>query len=103
MMARTLLFLSVAGPEDPASSLVLRGHEERVTSLAISPDGRWLVTGSDDKTARLWDLTAKDPASSSLVLRGHDGGIYSLAISPDGRWLVTGSYDKTARLWDLTG
>jgi WD40 repeat protein len=70
--------------------------------VAISPDNRWLVTGSEDKTARLWDLSSKDPAASPVVLRGHEGEVYAVAISPDNRWLVTGSYDKTARLWDLS-
>ena len=43
------------------------------TTGAISPDNHWLVTGSQDKTARLWDLSAKDPAANPVVLRGHDG------------------------------
>ena len=80
----------------------LQGHEDVVVCVAISPDGRWLVTGSNDKTARLWDLTAKDPAAAPTVLRGHEKPIGCVTISPDGRWLVTGSEDKTARLWDLT-
>jgi WD40 repeat protein len=76
--------------------VVLRGHDGPV---AISPDNRWVVTGSDDKTARLWDLSAKDPAANPVVLRGHDGPVNAVAISADNRWVVTGSYDKTARLW----
>jgi WD40 repeat protein len=48
--------------EDPAARpVVLRGHEGQVTAMAISPDNHWLVTGSDDSTARLWDLTAEEP------------------------------------------
>ena len=46
---------------------------DAVSAVAISPDNRWLVTGSNDKTARLWDLSAKDPAANPVVLRGHDG------------------------------
>jgi len=69
--------------------------------VAISPDNRWVVTGSDDKTARLWDLSAKDPAANPVVLRGHEGPVYAVAISPDNRWVVTGSDDKMARLWLL--
>jgi WD40 repeat protein len=53
-------------------------------------------------TARLWDLTAKDPGTSPVVLRGHEGAVHKVAISSDRHWLVTGSEDKTARLWDLT-
>jgi WD40 repeat protein len=54
-----------------------------------------------DKTARLWDLSAKDPAANTVILRGHQGQVDAVAISPDNRWVVTGSYDKTARLWLL--
>ena len=75
----------------------LTGHNGGINSLAIAPDGR-LVTGSADKTARVWDL--KDPAAPPRVLRGHENVISALAFAPDGR-LVTGSYDKTARVWDL--
>ena len=71
-----------------------------ITRVAISPDNRWVVTGSEDKTARLWDLSAKDPAANPVVLRGHDGLVRAVAISPDNRWVVTGSEDK-ARLWLL--
>ena len=82
--------------------MVLRGHDGPVNAVAISPDNRWVVTGSLDKTARLWDLSAKDPAANPVVLRGHEGAVTAVAISPDNRWVVTGSLDKTARLWDLS-
>jgi WD40 repeat protein len=69
--------------------------------VAISADNRWLVTGSWDKTARSWDLSAKDPAANPVILRGHEGPVYAVAISMDNRWLVTGSEENTARLWLL--
>ena len=81
--------------------MVLRGHEDQVFQVGISPDNHWLVTGSEDRTARLWDLTAKDPAANPVVLRGHEGAVYAVGISPDNHWLVTGSEDRTARLWPL--
>ena len=82
------------GPEDERttpSPVVLRGHEGWVVALGISPDDHWLVTGSTDKTARLWDLTAKDPATSPVVLRGHENDVSAVSFSPDNHWLVTGS------------
>jgi len=66
-----------------------------ITTVAISPDNRWVVTGSRDHTARLWDLSAKDPTAKPVVLRGHEGAVLAVAVSPDNRWVVTGSYDKT--------
>ena len=73
------------------------GHESAVNSVALSPDGRRILTGSEDKTARLWDA---ETGKTLKVLSGHKGWVTSVALSPDGRRILTGSQDKTARLWD---
>jgi WD40 repeat protein len=96
-----VLGASAAGWGVPLTPTLLSGHEDTVEVVAISPDSRWLVTGSRDHEARLWDLTAPDPQSASLVLRGHEDNVAAAAFSADGRWLVTASWDGTARLWDL--
>ena len=97
-----LLGTGSTAPDPDAASIVLRGHEDIVFAAAISPDGRWLATGSSDNTARLWDLTAPNPAAAPIILRGHGGPLWAVAISPDSHWLATGSEDATVRLWDLT-
>jgi len=75
----------------------LRGHLETVFSVAFSPDGQQIVTGSKDATAKVWEA-----ASGKLLvtLKGHRAAVNAAAFSPDGRRIVTGSFDNTARVWE---
>lgn len=83
------------------SLLEMTGHGSEVVSVGFSPDGRRIVTGSTDGTARVWDATT---GQSLLELTGHTERINDVAFSPDGRRIVTGSWDHTARVWDaVTG
>jgi WD40 repeat protein len=70
-----------------------------IVSLALSGDGRWLVTGDLDRTARLWELASGREVRG---FQGHTQVVTAVALSSDGKWLVTGSGDKTARLWELS-
>ncbi len=65
--------------------------------VAFSPDGKRIVTGSDDKTARLWDAVTGHPLGVPMVHQ--HVVVLAAAFSPDGRMVFTG-WDKTARLWD---
>ncbi len=83
----------------------LRGHENRLTGLAFSPDSQRLTTVSADYTARVWSLQGivegelhrKDP----VVLYGHSDIVEFVAFDSSGSRLVTGSFDHTARIYDL--
>ncbi len=77
----------------------LEGHTGPVSSVALTANGLWALSGSSDKTLRLWDL------SSGKCLRtfeSHTDEVTSVALGTDGRWALSGSSDKTLRLWDLS-
>jgi WD40 repeat protein/uncharacterized caspase-like protein len=75
------------------------GHTADVTSVAFSTDGKQVLTGSGDGTAKLWDLSGRE----LQTFAGHDSGVSSVAFSRDGTQVLTGSQDGTAKLWDLSG
>jgi WD40 repeat protein/serine/threonine protein kinase len=77
--------------------LTLRGHLAGVQAVAFSEDGKRIVTGSFDGTAKVWDATS---GTELLSLKGHVGNVLTVAFSPDGQRIVTGSFDGTAKVWE---
>ncbi|KAJ2913615.1 hypothetical protein MD484_g6798, partial [Candolleomyces efflorescens] len=84
--------------EDVNCLFELRGHSHHVSTVAISLDGKRIVSGSWDGTIRIWDMEKGEQVGSSL--RGHDSFIRSVAISPNGELIVSSSDDRTVRVWD---
>ncbi|WP_329477743.1 WD40 repeat domain-containing protein [Kribbella sp. NBC_01484] len=82
-----------------ASQRVLSGHTLEVSSLAFSRDGKYLASGSDDTTIRLWLL---EKGITTATLEGHTDMVLGLAFTPDGSVLASGSQDGTIRLWDTS-
>ena len=83
------------------TSLTLKGHSDwfgGVYSVAFSPDGQLIASGSNDKTIKIWQVSQ---GKELMTLTDHSGKITSVAISLDGKILASGSDDKTLKLWKL--
>jgi WD40 repeat protein len=85
--------------------LVLRGHSERIWSVAFAPDGKSLISGSGEYRTpdnpgevKIWDL---DTGKERVSLVGHKGLVFAVAFSPDGSEALSASWDTTVKIWDV--
>lgn len=100
LLAAAVLAASAPATAGDKPRLVAQlGHSLAIWDIAFSPDGRHLVTGSNDRTAQIWFVETR---SAVRRLVGHAGGIFTVDWSPDGRWVITGATDGTARLWEVS-
>ena len=77
---------------------VIKGHSDKVRGIAVTPDGRKCVSGSWDKTLKVWDLAS---GKCIATMRGHADYVGGVAVTSDGRTILSASKDKTIRVWDL--
>lgn len=75
-----------------------RGHRGEIIAAVFSPDGKFILTGSYDKTARLWDMNG-----NTIKILHHRGEVGHVTFSADGKLLLTSSWDNISNLWDLSG
>ncbi|RIB05835.1 WD40-repeat-containing domain protein [Gigaspora rosea] len=84
-----------------SAKMTFNGHKDFVLSVAVSPDGRWVVSGSKDRGVQFWD---PNTAQTQFMLQGHKNSVISVALSPalsgpTGKLFATGSGDCRARIW----
>jgi len=79
---------------------MLKGHSHFVSDVVMSSDGQFALSGSWDKTLRLWDLST---SKTTRMFKGHTKDVLSVAFSADNRQIVSGSRDRTIKLWNTLG
>ncbi|KAG2350058.1 WD40 repeat-like protein [Suillus weaverae] len=86
--------------EPPHVKMILKGHKNRVVSIAFIPGTRLLVTGSNDKSLRVWDLDTGKPVGEPLL--SHDAAVWVVTASLNGRWIVSGGGgDGSILVWEV--
>ena len=103
-------FVEAFGVENPSGEVVppqyntnficlktLEGHSNYVRSVAYSPDGTKIISGSEDNTIKIWDANTGECLKT---LEGHSNYVNSVAFSPDGTKIISGSNDDTIKIWD---
>ncbi|MCT7956393.1 WD40 repeat domain-containing protein [Laspinema palackyanum] len=73
-------------------------HQKAVRTVALDPNGNFLVSGSNDKTVKIWEINTGNLIKTGI---GHTGSAIALAISPNGELFASGSGDNTIKLWEL--
>ncbi len=84
----------------PSCEMVISNVGGSVQSVAFSPDGHHIVSGSSDRTIRVWNATTGETVAGPFT--GHTGWVRSVGFSPDGHHIVSGSEDGTIRVWNAT-
>ena len=76
----------------------LKGHTSSIVTLAVTRDNKYIISGSWDKTIRVWNLLQK---TQETVLNGHTDAVNSVLVTSNNKFVISGSSDKTIRVWNL--
>lgn len=93
-----LIFFPIVSFSQALETIIQKGHELAVVTVAISADSNYIATGSKDKSAKLWQLSTGREVRSFL---GHEATVTSIEFTSDGKYLISGSNDKTIRVWEV--
>ncbi|MEH1904390.1 MAG: hypothetical protein V7L04_24010 [Nostoc sp.] len=76
----------------------LNGHSDSVKAVAVTPNGQQVISASDDKTLKVWNLATGE---EQFTLNGHNSYVKAVAVTPNGQQVISASYDNTLKVWNL--
>ncbi|MTJ40872.1 WD40 repeat domain-containing protein, partial [Dolichospermum sp. UHCC 0406] len=76
----------------------LSGHSSYVRAVAVTADGKRVISGSYDNTVKVWNL---ETGEEQFTLSGHSDSVHAVAVTADEKWVISGSYDNTVKVWNL--
>ncbi|MDJ0845960.1 WD40 repeat domain-containing protein [Crocosphaera sp.] len=95
---RLLPYIPTLTPPDTPLIRTLTGHRNSVLSVVVTADGNKIISGSEDKTIKVWDLHR---GKELRTFTGHSNRVDSVVVTPDGNKIISGSWDETIKVWDL--
>jgi hypothetical protein len=98
LIAALAVMIACAATKQNMVPVVQLGHSAATVAIAFSPDGKFVLSGSDDRTMKLWEVST---GREIRTFRGDDSNVTAVAYSPDGRLALSGSTDGTVKLWDM--
>ncbi|WP_290708457.1 hypothetical protein [Anabaena sp. 54] len=84
--------------ETREEQLTLSGHSGWVQAVAVTADGKRVISGSSDNTVKVWNL---ETGEEQLTLSGHSSSVLAVAVTADGKRVISGSRDNTVKVWNL--
>ena len=98
------VYIKTSSKEEFHPSQILKGHSGEVTSVSVTPDGRTIVSGSHDRSVKVWvsrNTEGEEPESFELfqTLDDHSDTVWTVSVTPDGKCIVSGSWDNSLKVW----
>ena len=98
LLSIIFFIVSIASADEISKPFIQIGHNNTINSVAVSTDGRYIVSGSVDSQLKLWDFQS---SKELTTLQGHTDLIRSVVFSPNGNYILSGSFDDMVKLWDV--